>query len=207
MSLYVVRDDRKRAEVRLGVLAVQGAFIEHMTVLRRLGVEAQEVRLVAQLEGLHGLIIPGGESTTIARLMDIYGLRDAVAEQVSQGMMGVFGTCAGMILMAKHLADDCPQPLGLMDIEVVRNGYGRQVDSFEADLPVTCLGDGSFPAVFIRSPVVSRVGDGVEVLASLPDSGPVAVRQGKLVATAFHPELTGDTRFHRYFLDLVRDSG
>ncbi len=168
--------------------------------------EAREVRLAAELEGLHGLIIPGGESSTIVRLMELYGLGEAIAKRASQGM-GVFGTCAGLILMAKHLADDRPQPLGLMDIEVVRNAYGRQVDSFEIDLPVRCLGDGAFPAVFIRSPVISGVDDKVEVLASLPDSGPVAVRQGKLLATAFHPELTDDTRFHRYFLDLVRDSG
>ena len=206
MSLYVVRADRKGAGVRLAVLAVQGAFIEHMAVLGRLGVEAWEVRLAAQLEGLDGLIIPGGESTTIARLMELYGLREAVAKRASQGM-GVFGTCAGMILMAKHLGDDRPPSLGLMDMEVVRNAYGRQVDSFEIDLPVACLGDGAFPAVFIRSPVVSCVGDEVEVLASLPDSGPVAVRQGKLLATAFHPELTDDTRFHSYFLDLVKHSG
>ena len=189
----------------IGVLAIQGDFIEHRQALERVGVESCEVRLPAQLDGVDGLIIPGGESTTIVQLIDIYGFRSPLAEAASSGMP-IWGTCAGMIVMASRLTDRRPEPLGLMDIVVSRNAFGRQVDSFEADLGVTGLGDEPFRAVFIRAPVVDEVGNGVEVLAGLSDGRPVAVKEGRLLATSFHPELTSDSRMHRLFADLAGDS-
>ncbi len=186
----------------VGVLALQGDFAEHLSMLRKLQMDAREVRLPSDLEGVDGIIIPGGESTTIARLMDIHGLREPVRER-AQGGMAIWGTCAGLILLAKHLEDDCPEPLGLMDIEVGRNAFGRQVDSFEADLSVTALGEQPFHAVFIRAPVIRKLREGVQSLASLPDGRVVAARQGNLLGSAFHPELTEDTRFHEYFLSMV----
>lgn len=186
----------------IGVMALQGDFAEHMTVLRSLNVEVREVRLPRDLEGLDGLIIPGGESTTQARLMDAYGLRDPLKQWVSRGM-AVWGTCAGMILLASRLVEDRPQPLGLMDLEVHRNAYGRQVDSFEVDLPTPFLEGTPFHAVFIRAPKIQRVGSRVTVLAKLPQGEVVAVQEHKMLATAFHPELTDDARFHRYFLKLA----
>lgn len=207
--------------MRIGVLALQGAFIEHEKILVRIGVEPVEVRLPEHLEGLDGLIIPGGESTTISKLAAKWHLLEPI-RTLAQAGRPVWGTCAGMILMAKEVVDGVPgQPLlRLMDIAVRRNAFGRQVDSFEADLRVPALGEESFHAVFIRAPSIKRTGEGVEVLARLEagavgeasspgggssldeDSPPVAVRQGHLLATAFHPELTDDDRFHRYFLTL-----
>lgn len=191
--------------MRIGVLALQGAFVEHEAMLRRLGAQTWQVRLPHDLEGLDGLIIPGGESTSIGYLAQRRGLLEPLREFARSGRP-IWGTCAGMILLAKEIVDGIPgQPtLGLMDITVRRNAFGRQVNSFETDLQVPALGDLPFPAVFIRAPVIERVGSGVEVLASLEDGAPVAVRQGNLLATAFHPELTSDTRFHRYFLDMAR---
>ncbi|MBO9370487.1 MAG: pyridoxal 5'-phosphate synthase glutaminase subunit PdxT [Chloroflexi bacterium] len=191
--------------MRIGVLALQGAFIEHKNVLTRLGVQPVEVRLPEHLEGLAGLIIPGGESTTIGLLAQKWGLLEPLREFARSGQP-LWGTCAGMILMAKEVVDGVPgQPLlGLMEITVRRNAFGRQVDSFEADLPVSVLGNPPFHAVFIRAPVIERVGAGVEVLAALEDGTAVAVQQGNLLATAFHPELTRDDRFHRYFLKLAK---
>lgn len=186
----------------LGVLALQGDFLEHLQLLRHLGLEGREVRLAEHLRDLDGLIIPGGESTTMAHLLDNYGLRDPLRQRIQAGMP-VWGTCAGMILLARRLREDRPQPLGVLDIEVARNAYGRQVESFEADLAVERLGVTPFKAIFIRAPVIQEVGPRVEVLARLPDGSPVAVREGTLLATAFHPELTRDTRFHQYFLELV----
>ncbi len=188
----------------IGVLALQGDFAEHLAVLKKLGVQPREVRLPGELDGLDGLIIPGGESTSMARLMDIYGLREPLKERVRSGMT-VWGTCAGLILLATKLAEDRPEPLGLMDIEVQRNGYGRQVDSFAADLPVPVLQTKkAFHAVFIRAPKVVSVGKNVAVLASLPQGGEVvAAQQDGMLATSFHPELTEDTRFHQYFLKMV----
>ncbi len=189
--------------MRVGVLALQGAFIEHEKMLRRLGVDAIEVRLPEELEGLDGLIIPGGESTTIGKVGQRWGLLEPVRAFARSGRP-VWGTCAGMILMAKEVADGVPgQPLlGLMDVAVRRNAFGRQVESFEADLEVPALGEPPFHAVFIRAPVVTSIGEGVEVLTRLEGGAIVAVRQGNLLATAFHPELTDDERFHRYFLNL-----
>ena len=189
--------------MRIGVLALQGAFIEHEKILERLDVETVEVRLPHHLEGLDGLIIPGGESTTIGKVAARWGLLEPLAAFARSGRP-LWGTCAGMILMAKEVTDGAAdQPtLGLMDATVRRNAFGRQVDSFEADLAVPALGERPFHAVFIRAPWIERVGDGVEVLARLEDGTVVAARQGNLLATAFHPELTEDERFHRYFLGL-----
>ena len=187
---------------RIGVLAIQGDFIEHRHALDRVGVESCEVRLPDQLDGVDGLIIPGGESTTIVQLIDIYGFRPALEDAAGKGLP-IWGTCAGMIVMARELTDRRPEPLNLMDIVVSRNAFGRQVDSFEADLEITGLDPTPFRAVFIRAPVVDEVGPGVEVLAELDDGRPVAVRQGALLATAFHPELTFDSRMHRLFAEMA----
>ena len=190
---------------RIGVLAIQGDFLEHRSLLDRLGVETTEVRRPQQLDEIDGLIIPGGESTTIAQLIDIFDFRDVLRGKVECGMP-VWGTCAGMIVLADRLTDHRPEPLHLMNIEVSRNAFGRQVDSFEADLVVAGMQGPPFRAVFIRAPVVRSVGDGVSVLATLTDARPVAVRQGHMLATAFHPELTDDSRFHELFLRIVEDS-
>ena len=187
---------------KIGVLAIQGDFLEHRQALARLGVEAPEIRLPHQLEDIDGLIIPGGESTTIAQLIDIYGFREALRNRARQGM-AVWGTCAGMIVIADRLTDARPEPLRLMDIEVSRNAFGRQVDSFEADIEFQDIEGAPFHCVFIRAPVVNRVGASVRTLAALDDGRPVAVRQGKLLATAFHPELTGDSRIHELFARMA----
>ena len=186
----------------IGILALQGDFIEHTAVLQRLGVNAREVRTAPQLADLDALIIPGGESTTMAKLMDIYGLREPLLAHARAGRP-VWGTCAGMVLLANRLIESRPEPLGLMDMLVQRNGFGRQVDSFETDLEVEGMGGGPMHAVFIRAPLVCETGPGVQVLARLDTGAVVAARQGNLLATAFHPELTPDDRSHRYFLDLV----
>ncbi len=189
--------------MRIGVLALQGAFREHMMMVEALGVASVPVRLPEQLGGLNGLIIPGGESTAIGKLMATYGFYDAIRQHHGAGM-AVWGTCAGAILIAKRIIDAVPgqEPLGLMSIEVRRNAYGRQVDSFEADLDVRGVPRGPYRGVFIRAPWIERVGPDVEVLA-VHDGHIVAAREGDLMATAFHPELTGDPRIHRFFLDEV----
>lgn len=184
----------------VGVLALQGAFIEHIKTLRRLGVEAVEVRLPEQLAALDALIIPGGESTTIGKLASTYGLLEPLRQFAAE--KPVWGTCAGMIMLARDIGRDQPL-LGVMDIAVDRNAFGRQADSFEADLPIPAIGVEPFHAVFIRAPIVTHMENGVEVLARLEDGPVVAVRQGKALATAFHPELTPDDRLHRYFLTEV----
>ncbi|HAL61081.1 MAG TPA: pyridoxal 5'-phosphate synthase glutaminase subunit PdxT [Chloroflexi bacterium] len=195
---------------RIGVLALQGSFIEHIATLKRLGVEPPAVKLPKDLVGLDGLIIPGGESTTIGKLATTYKLIEEL-KRLGEDGLPIWGTCAGMILLAREIEGDSQTRLGLMDIAVERNAFGRQVESFEADLVIPAL-DGvsseeekgkSFRAVFIRAPSVKRVGEGVEVLAALDEGVIVAARQGNLLATAFHPELTEDNRFHRYFLNLV----
>ena len=193
-----------RGEVKVGVLALQGAFIEHEKALARIGVEPVEVRLPGELEGLDGLILPGGESTTIGQVAERWGLLEPIRAFARSGRP-LWGTCAGMILMAKEVVDGVSgQPrLELMDVVVRRNAFGRQVDSFEVGLEVPALGEEPFHAVFIRAPLIERVGKEVEILARLEDRAVVAVRQGNLLATAFHPELTDDDRFHRYFLGLA----
>ena len=188
--------------MKIGVLASQGAFIEHIITLNKLNIETVPVRLPVELKGVDGLIIPGGESTSISRLMVSYKLADEITSLVKDGMP-VFGTCAGMILMASEISGNTTWSLGLMDITVKRNAFGRQVDSFETDLKIPVLGKKPFPAVFIRAPIVKCYADNVEVLARLDDNIVVAVRQNKLLGVAFHPELTNDLRFHQYFLSMV----
>ena len=188
--------------MKIGVRASQGAFAEHIAKLRQLGVEAVPVRLPEELEGLDGLIIPGGESTSIGRLMRDYQLTDDIRNRAQAGLP-ILGTCAGMILLAKKSSNTSHEPLGLMDIAVRRNAFGRQKESFETELVIPALGEKPFPAVFIRAPLIEQVDGKVEVLARLADGTIVAARQGKLLALAFHPELTDDLRFHQYFLDMV----
>ena len=192
--------------MEVGVLAIQGDFAEHIAVLGKLGVNAREVRLPNHLDSLDGLIIPGGESTTLSRLMTIYNLREPVAQMAAQGR-AVWGTCAGMIMLAQEITENDPIPLGVMDIGVQRNAFGRQVDSFEQTLDVSALGPDPFHAIFIRAPVIIRVGEEVDVLSTLDADRPVAVQQGNLMATSFHPELTDDHRFHSYFLELAGGNG
>ncbi len=187
---------------QVGVLALQGAFAEHLSVLKRLKIDGVEVRRAADLEGLSGLIIPGGESTTIGRLIAEMGLREPLLQRAADGM-AVMGTCAGMILLARHASDYPFEPLGLMDITVKRNAFGRQVDSFETPISVPALGGAPFPAVFIRAPLIEKVGPGVEALGRLDDGRVVAARQGKLLALAFHPELTRDLRCHALFARML----
>ena len=188
--------------MKVGVLALQGAFARHLQVLGGLGAATTEVRTIGDLFEVDALVLPGGESTTMSMLLDSSGLRDAVAERITNGMP-VLGTCAGMILLARHVADGRPdqRSFAAIDVDVQRNGYGRQVDSFEADLDVTGL-DEPFHGVFIRAPVVDWVGDGVEVLATV-DGRPVLCRQGAVVVASFHPEMSGDGRIHRRFLDTA----
>jgi 5'-phosphate synthase pdxT subunit len=188
--------------MKIGVLASQGAFIEHINSLKKLGVEAIPVRLPRQLAGLDGLIIPGGESTTISKLMKDDDLVDEV-KKLAMGGTPVFGTCAGMILLAKEIPGSSVEPLGLVDISVRRNAFGRQVESFETDLSIPVLGEEPFHCVFIRAPLIESTNGTTEVLACLEDGTPVAARQDRFIVSAFHPELTDDTRFHQYFLDII----
>ena len=171
-------------------------------MLRSIGADATEVRLPDHLEGLDGLIIPGGESTTLSRLMSLYRLREPVADMAASGK-AVWGTCAGMIMLAAEITEEDPVPLAVMDVGVQRNAFGRQVDSFEQDLTIKGLGPDPYHAIFIRAPVIMRVGKEVDVLSALPDGRPVAVQQKNLLATAFHPELTADARMHRYFVAMA----
>jgi 5'-phosphate synthase pdxT subunit len=188
---------------RAGVLGLQGDFREHIETFQRLGTEAVDVRRPEQLDDIDALVIPGGESTTIGKLAAHYGFIPKLRERVAQGM-SVWGTCAGAIFIARDVPGH-PHPLAeLMDIVVRRNAFGRQLDSFEADLDVPALGDEPFHAVFIRAPLIESVGEGVEILSRLGGDTVVAARQGNLLATSFHPELTRDGRFHEYFLKLGR---
>ena len=198
--------------MRIGVLALQGAFIEHIKILRELGVAAVEVRLPEDLEGLDGLIIPGGESTTIGKLATMYHFMEPLRAFAAQ--KAVWGTCAGMIFMAKEIGDgrsNHGQPLlAIMDIVVDRNAFGRQVDSFEIDLDVPAINNGEvkpFPAVFIRAPKLVSTKGKAMVLAQLADGTAVAAQEGNWLVTSFHPELTGDNRFHKYFLQLAQSQG
>jgi len=189
--------------MRIGVLAAQGAFAEHIATLHKLQVKAMPVRLLQELRVLDGLIVPGGESTSISHLMLAYNLMSEIRSLAKSGLP-VFGTCAGMILLANRISDsDEVEPIGVMDITVRRNAFGRQVDSFEAELKIPALGEKPFPGVFIRAPLIEQMSSEVEILARLADGTIVAARQGKLLASAFHPELTNDLRFHQYFLDIV----
>ena len=187
---------------RVGILALQGAVRPHAEALRSLGADPVEVRLPRDLAGIDALVLPGGESTTIRKLMVSSDLLEPVRAMAESGVP-MFGTCAGMILLAKRIADGDEPTIASLDVEVRRNAYGRQLDSFEADLDVPATGDEPVHAVFIRAPAVTDAGPEVEVLARDEHGRPVAVRQGPILATAFHPELTADRRFHQLFLDSI----
>lgn len=190
--------------MKIGVLALQGAFREHVDTLRAIGVESVLVRLPEQLADVDALILPGGESTTMRKLIDRWGLREPIERLAASGAP-IFGTCAGMIVLAREIAGDEEPIVPLLDVTVERNAFGRQLDSFEAELAVPMLGDTPVHAVFIRAPVIERVGDGVDVLARLDDGRIVAVRERNIVATAFHPELAGETRFHRLVATMAAE--
>ena len=190
--------------MKVGVLALQGDFYEHEQALRKLGVETVRVKLPLDLKDIDRLIIPGGESTTIGKLLIRYNLLDSVKKRVLKGMP-VWGTCAGAILLAKHIAEgrvEGQPSLGLMDITAIRNAFGRQLDSFETTLLIKKVSDNSIPVIFIRAPALKLPGKGVEILSKLPDGTIVAAQQANMLATCFHPELTDNLAFHKYFLKL-----
>ncbi|MDD9148507.1 MULTISPECIES: pyridoxal 5'-phosphate synthase glutaminase subunit PdxT [unclassified Sporolactobacillus] len=187
---------------KIGVLAVQGAVSEHIKALKASGAEAYTIKSIRDLEGLDGLVLPGGESTTMRRLLDKYGLFEAIKDFAAD--KPIFGTCAGLILMAKKIEGQKGPHLGLLDIDVRRNAFGRQVDSFEADLAIKHVAD-HYDGVFIRAPYIKSVGAGVEVLATYQDNI-VACREGRFLTCAFHPELTDDLRMHRYFVQMVEET-
>jgi 5'-phosphate synthase pdxT subunit len=190
--------------MKIGVLALHGAYLEHMRVLEGIGVEPVAIRLPEHLDGVAGLIIPGGESTTMRILSARWGLREPVMELARSGAP-ILGTCAGMIVMATEIAGGEEPVFPLLDVTVRRNAFGRQVDSFETDLVMPLVGDRPIRAIFIRAPIVERVGAGVEVLATLPEGRVVAVRQRNVMATAFHPELAGETRIHRLMATMAAE--
>ncbi len=185
--------------MKVGVLALQGAFREHENILAACGVEAEQIRKPQQLDRISSLIIPGGESTTIGKLLNEFELFEPVVKMGREGLP-IFGTCAGLIMLAREIEGSDQLRLGLMDIRVERNAFGRQVDSFETSLDIKAIGEQPFRAVFIRAPYIIEAGSGVEVLASFREKI-VFARQGKFLAAAFHPELTGDPRIHKYFLE------
>lgn len=192
------------AQLRIGVLALQGAFREHAAALRTLKANPVEVRQLKDITGLDAMIIPGGESTTIGKLLVELGIMEPLKEKITAGMP-VYGTCAGLILLCRNIEDSVQPRLGMLNAVVRRNAFGRQVDSFERDLQIPVLGTAPFPAVFIRAPVIVEVGNNVQTLASIEqgrENRAVAVRQDNILATSFHPELTGDTRLHQYFLGM-----
>lgn len=188
--------------MKIGVLALQGAFIEHIRIFQQLNTEAVAVRLPQDLKNIDGLVIPGGESTSIMNLMHSFGLFQPLRKLAKAGLP-VWGTCAGMICLAREITDSDLITLGIMDITVTRNAFGRQVDSFETDLDIPAFGKGKYHAVFIRAPVIQSSGKAVKALARLPDGPTVAARQDSILVTAFHPELTEDHRFHQYFLKMI----
>jgi len=190
--------------MRIGVLALQGAFREHLDTLAAIGVEGVRVREPADLEGVSGLILPGGESTTMRQLIERWGLRQPILDFAETGAP-IFGTCAGMIVLSREIAGGEEPILPLLDVTVERNAFGRQLESFEADLAVDVLGGTPIHAVFIRAPVIERTGPGVDVLARLDDGRIVAVRERNVVATSFHPELAGETRFHRLVATMAAE--
>jgi len=187
--------------MKIGVLALQGDYEKHLAMLRLIGADAAPVKTTRDLDGLDGIVLPGGESTTIGKLLQRNGLLEELGKRMTDGLP-VMGTCAGLILLAKDLAKYDQPGFNVLDIEVSRNAYGPQLESFEADVPIPAMGDEPVRAVFIRAPVVTRTGNQVEVLATFENS-PIMVRQGKILALCFHPELTSDTRIHRYFLSMI----
>ncbi len=190
--------------MKIGVLAMQGAFAEHIEMLRLVGVEGVEVRLPEDLADASGLILPGGESTTMRKLIDRWGLREPIRRLIDGGTP-VLGTCAGMILLSRHILDGDEPVFPVLDMDIRRNAFGRQLDSFETDLAIPLLGQRPVHGVFIRAPVVERVGPTVDVLGRLDDGRIVAVRERNVIATAFHPELAGETRFHRLLATMASD--
>lgn len=206
-SLSAVGRATKTSTPRIGVLALQGDFREHLTVLRNFGAEAVPIRRASELPEIDGLVIPGGESSVMDKLARTFGLRDPLRDAIAGGLP-VYGTCAGMIMLSTNILDgiDGQESLGGLDIDVRRNAFGSQTDSFEVELSIPVIGDPRLHAVFIRAPVVERVGDGVSVLAAVNDGRVVAVEQDNLLATSFHPEMTEDHRFHAYFLERVRST-
>jgi len=190
--------------MKIGVLALHGAVIEHMQVLRSIGVEPVAVRLPADLDGVSGLILPGGETTTMRKLVARWGLREPVMDLAQSGAP-ILGTCAGMIVVAREIAGGEEPVFPLIDVTVRRNAFGRQLDSFETDLAMPILGDRPIRAIFIRAPIIERVGPGVEVLARLLDDRVVAVRQRNVIAISFHPELAGETRIHRLVATMAAE--
>ncbi len=192
----------------VGVLSLQGDYREHISVLRSLGAEVIPVRRAEDLEKVAGLVIPGGESSVMDKLSRLFGLAEPLKAAISSGLP-VYGTCAGLIMLSNTVLDaiEGQQSLGGLDIDVRRNAFGSQTSSFETDLDIPTVGEEPMHAVFIRAPVVERVGEDVTVVSALDDGRVVAVEQGNLLGTSFHPEMTGDTRFHQYFLDKVAQSG
>ena len=190
--------------MKIGVLALHGAVIEHIEILRKIGVEPVTVRLPEDLEGLAGLILPGGESTTMRKLVARWNLREPIMALARSGAP-ILGTCAGMIVVAKEIAGGDEPVFPLLDVTVERNAFGRQLDSFETELSMPIVGDRPVHAIFIRAPIIERVGPGVEVLARLPDDRVVAVRQRNVIAIAFHPELAGETRIHRLIATMAAE--
>ena len=188
--------------VRVGILALQGAFKEHSRMFEDLGVESVEVRLPNELPNIDALVIPGGESTTMAKLMDAYQLRKPIQALAAQGKP-IWGTCAGLILMATKIQENYPEPMGLIDLVTIRNAYGRQINSFETALKIPILGNNEFQGIFIRAPAIKMVGANVEILSKLPDGSAIAAQENNCLVTSFHPELSSDTRFHSYFLSMT----
>jgi len=201
------RSQRGVTHAPIGVLALQGDFREHLAVVRSLGAEAVPIRRPEELERIGGLIIPGGESSVMDKLSRLFDLAEPLRAAIASGLP-VYGTCAGLIMIADTLEDAIPgqQSLGGLDVVVRRNAFGSQLDSFETDIDIPVLGEPPVHAVFIRAPVVESVGEGVTVLGTISDGRIVAVEQGNLLGTSFHPEMTGDTRFHEYFLEKVRSA-
>ncbi len=190
--------------LKIGILAVQGDFAEHKLMLTNLDIDAVEIRLPGQLEDIDGLIIPGGESTTIAQLLDIFDIKNSIITKAKSGMP-IWGTCAGMIMLANSLTDKRPTPLKLMNTVVSRNAFGRQIDSFEENIEIKAIGHPKYRGIFIRAPMFIQIGESVEVLGKLNDDNPVLVREKNLLASSFHPELTPDTRIHEYFIKMVKN--
>jgi len=205
-SRIVGAEQSSRPNVNIGILALQGDFQKHLEMCELIqGVQARTVKTVAEIEACDGLIIPGGESTTVGKLMERYGIDEAVRRRSAQGM-ALFGTCMGMIMLSKDIEGSDQQRLGLLDVTVRRNAFGRQVDSFETDLVVPAIGGKPVRAVFIRAPFITEVRGEAEVLAALETGEIVMVRQGNILAAAFHPEITEDTRVHEYFAKMAAQS-
>lgn len=195
----------KSAELKLGVLSLQGSFAEHIAKLEDLGATVTEVRLPSQLAGLDGLVIPGGESTTFLKLIDLYDLREPLCRAINGGLP-VLATCAGVVILASQISSHSMRPLGILDIALARNAFGRQVESFEEDLTIDGISGPPFRAVFIRAPIIRSCGPAVSVLARVHDGAIVACRQGRILAMSFHPEFVPDMRIHQHFLEIAGEA-